>query len=539
MYQAWICSQAGTIQRDNGRDPCLNSLCQEDHLEEAVGELGREIPQLIPVFHLARNISAISADLAAGKIGPQDIGGLDDSSTTLYESLSASAGYGEFFSLLGHSNPKLRVLAVGIGNGFAITWALRAFTSVDGTPMYEKCTVTDRSPDRVSQGKEILASIPDIEYIVFDISQDPVQQGLEAESYDLIITSDAFDADRSFSASLGHITTLLAPGGRLFYQELCPTIPLVTYVLGIFPGWWAQKDRNENRLLITPKQWEIELREAGFAEDDTIITNDPSPYSLNSTIASRPRATVTPRRDIALLYMSRITDWARSVEHRLANLGFTITRLALGQQPPPGTDVISMMDMEGPFFDNISADRFSQFQRLVAQVAPSRIIWITESSQMSCNDPRFGLVLGVARTIRHEIMPDFVTVELDRFDDAAVTSVLRVLEHLNERQGHPLLDPDYEFALDEGIIHVSRAHWSAVREQLSAARPANRDSKALDIGSYGLLSSLAWSEQPPRPLRDDEVEVNMRYVGLNFRVSGGLTASHSKTLFADSRPSRT
>jgi SAM-dependent methyltransferase len=526
-YQAWLCSQADTIQRDNGREQCVNSLCWEDHLEEAVGELGREIPQLIPLFHLARNISALSADLVVAKIGPQDIGGLDDSSTTVYESLSASAGCGEFFSLLGHSNPKIRVLAVGIGNGFAITQAMRALTSVDGTPMYEKCTVTDRSPDRISQGKESLASIPDIEYIVFDISQDPVEQGLEAESYDLIITSDAFDADRPFSASLGNIKTLLAPGGRLFYQELCPTIPLVTYVIGVFPEWWTQKDRNENKLLITPKQWKIELQEAGFAEDDTVITNDPSPYYLNTTIASRPRTTLTPRRDIALLYLSRITDWARSVEHRLANTGFTITRFALGQQPPPGTDVISMIDLEGPFFDNISADRFSQFQRLVAQVAPSRIFWITESSQMSCNDPRFGLVLGVARTIRHEVMPDFVTLELDRFDDTAMTSVIRVLEHLNERQEHPLLDPDYEFALDEGTVHVSRAHWSAARQQLSAARPANHDGKALDIGSYGLLSSLAWSEQAPRPLRDDEIEVDMRYVGLNFRVSRGFAALHS------------
>jgi hypothetical protein len=517
-YQAWLCSHADKEPRSKNRGGDIISLCRGDHLGEAVQELENEIPQISPLLTIARKVSALSTDLVEGKIGCQDVGSQDDSLTTMCQSLSASTGCGEFFSYLGHSNPTMQVLVIGIGNGFSIMQALRGLTSSHGTPMYAKCTITDRSPDRVSQSKERFAWARDIEYIPLDISRDPMEQGLEAESYDLIVASDAFDADVSFSSSLKYIYTLLAPGGRLFYQPISPSFHILDYVMGLYPEWQTPQDCEYDKLSITPSQWKSGLQEADFVPNDMLTTKSQSPYNLDTTIALRPRIPGAHGGKIALLYLSKITDWARSVDRHFTKKGYTVTWFALGQRPPPG-DVISLIDLDSPFFDDISADRFGQFQQLITQIMSSRILWVTESSQMACNDPRFGLILGVARTLRHEVMPDFATFEVDKFDDKAATSVVCVLEHLHTQKDRPLLDPDYEFALHEGTIHVSRAHWNLAREQLSASSLASHGDKMLDIGSYGLLNSLAWSEMPLCPLKKDEIEVDMKYIGLNFRVS--------------------
>ena len=77
-----------------------------------------------------------------------------------------------------------------------------------------------------------------IQYTLLDINKDPSEQGLEAESYDFVIVSDAFGGDSPLGSALRNIYTLLRPGGRIFYQNNWSAVPLVTYTLGIFPRWW-------------------------------------------------------------------------------------------------------------------------------------------------------------------------------------------------------------------------------------------------------------------------------------------------------------
>ncbi|KAJ6082548.1 hypothetical protein N7499_007422 [Penicillium canescens] len=530
-YQAWLCAQADIISPDKSNGLCLDSLCQEDKLNECIQELEQAMPQLDVICNLARRISDLSADLIQEKISPQDVTDENQSIKALSTFLSISTGCGEFFSLLGHSNPMMRVLTVGIGNGLTTMQVLRGLTCKDGVPMYEKCTVTDISPDLVSQAKERLDWVHNIDYILLDADNNILDQGFETGSYDLIITSEVFDGNRPLSSTFHNLHALLAPGGRLFIQEPCSSTPLVTYIMGIFPMWWVQQPCDNGNHLVSPKEWKTMLEEVKLEEGDEITTSDPSPFRPSTAILWRSRTSVAHQGHISLLYLSTITAWARSVERILVQKGYIVTWLALGQPIPPGTDVVSLIDLEGPFFSNMSGDRFHQLQLFTTQMTHSRILWITESSQMSCNDPRFGLVLGFARTIRHEVMPDFTTFEIDKFDSIGATSVARVLEHVHRQRSCPWVDPDYEFALRQGVVYVSRANWTSTRESLVAAMPPNNGGKALDIGTYGLLSSLAWCEQDQRPLQDNEIEVDMKYVSLNFRdmmVAMGFVGNKSE-----------
>jgi SAM-dependent methyltransferase len=516
-YQRWVCSQADAR---NKTEMSESSLCQDDHLAEITKEIEVDHTDLVPLLRLARKVSMASGGLVKGEVSPEEVGNMPESLFSVYKAISLTAGCAEFFSLLGHSNPMMRVLTIGLGNGFAVTQALRGLTSKNGTPMYSKWIVTDRTEDRICRAKETLSWASRIECTLLDIAQDPIEQGFEAESCDLIIASEAFDADMPVSPSLRNIFTLLAPGGRLFYQGVYSTIPLVTYMMGIFPEWWAQRDPSCSKPSITSEQWENELKENGFDMSDMLALKDSSVYHAGTMIASRPYPLINNHsKEIAILYPSTVPDWARTLAKGLERRGQLVTWVPFGESPPPGIDLISVMDLEGPFFDDISAERFAQFQQLVSQIKSSHVVWITGSSQMSCSDSRFGLTLGVIRTIRHEVTPEFYTLEIDEFDDSSAGATVRILEHINQQRDCSTVDPDREFALEQGRLHVSRAHWISARQELSTTRRADCEAKFLDIGSYGLLSTLAWSEREHCEMQNDEVEIDMKYIGLNFRVS--------------------
>ena len=513
-YQAWICSQARIVQSVKGSEQYPDTFCQVDHLNEAIQRL--EDPQLHSICNIGRKISDVSVHLMQNEVGPQDVADEEESFTALSEFLSVNTGCRELFSLLGHSNPSMRVLTVGIGDGFATMQALRGLTLANDMPMFAKWTVADISPDRISQEKERYMPAHSIEYTLLDINKDPLEQGFEAESYDFVIVSDAFGGDLPLGSALRNIYTLLRPGGRIFYQNNWSAVPLVTYTLGIFPRWWEQEDHKSKGHFLCLEDWKKVLQEVDVTEA-LEITSSPS-FHLNTTVLSKSRCATTYRGTVALLYLSKIPEWARSVELCLVKKGYHVHWLALGQQLPPGADVISFIDLEGPFFATLSKDDFVQLQLLATQIMHSQVLWVTENSQISCNNPSFGLVLGFARTIRHEVAPHFVTLEIDKFDTVGALSVVRVLQHLHEQREHPWIDPDYEFALHEGLVNVSRAHWTPTKQDMASIRPPDNNSKALDIGTYGLLNSLGWCEQAPCVLRDDEVEVDMKYVSLNFRV---------------------
>jgi hypothetical protein len=508
-YQSWITSQAKT-PRKNSNTCCKGSLCREDHLGELIKKLELEMPELSSLFHTARKILELSDDLMQGQISPQEIANEEDSLRMLNEFAFASVSRGDFFDSLGHSNPSIRVLAIGIGDGFALSQALQNLTSESGVPMYEKIIVVDASADRISREKEKTRSIESVEYVSLDIHKDIIEQGLDAEGYDLIIANNTFDAARQASSVFKDINGLLAQGGRILYQESLRTIPLVNYLMGIFTNWWEQQ--------IQGQEWQKILQEPDVTKEFEVVSSS-SHYPIKTTILSRSSAVSLHRGDIILLCLSKVTDWGRAVESHLVDAGYNATWKALGESLPRGGDVISFIDLERPFFDNMSQDSFAQLQLLTTQLMSCRTLWITGSSQISCCDPRFGLVLGLSRTIRHEITANFFTLEIDDFNSDGVASVGRVLRHIQHGHDYSSLDPDREFAVHKGVIHVSRVHWTPIEKALEALSLSENYGRALDIETYGLLGSLAWCEQGPKALNDDEVEIDMKYCSLNFRVS--------------------
>jgi hypothetical protein len=164
--------------------------------------------------------------------------------------------------------------------------------------------------------------------------------------------------------------------------------------------------------------------------------------------------------------------------------------------------------------------RFEQMKRLFSLSSKFPIIYLTRSVQMACEDPRFGLVLGLSRTLRREIVGNIVTIELDALNDSTSQAVVDIYHRTRQVIPHESLRDD-EYVVRSGQVYVSRVNWRSLRRQMED-KPDPDTPRCLSVRRYGLVDSLFWeaSLSDERPLGPTELELDVHCVGLNFRVCG-------------------
>lgn len=96
-----------------------------------------------------------------------------------------------FFRLLGHNKKTLRIIEIGAGTGGFTSTIVPALTDSAGGCLFSTYTYTDISSGFFKAAKERFSEYPGIEYTVLDISEDPASQGLELNSYDLVVAANA------------------------------------------------------------------------------------------------------------------------------------------------------------------------------------------------------------------------------------------------------------------------------------------------------------------------------------------------------------
>ncbi len=141
----------------------------------------------------------------------------------------------EFFDLLDHYKPNMKILKIGAETGSRTSTILPYLMSAYEERMFELYTYTDISTGFFVQAKERFRDYQGINYAVLNISQDPTQQDFEPESFDLVIATNVLHATPSLEKTLTNVRKLLQPHDRLFLQELCPTKKWINYVMSVLP----------------------------------------------------------------------------------------------------------------------------------------------------------------------------------------------------------------------------------------------------------------------------------------------------------------
>ncbi|CAJ2503553.1 Uu.00g109470.m01.CDS01 [Anthostomella pinea] len=403
------------------------------------------------------------------------------------QELLESWNYQPFLHLLSHHTPHLRILEIGAGAGSTTEKVLEGLYSQFGERMFYSYTYTDTSENLLNSAKERFKHVKGIEFRLLDVSEDPVAQGVSSGSFDLVIASNAPHSTRDVGGSLRNIKQMMKPAGKLLLQEFCHRRPWINFAMGAVPSWWADGagDRAKDTYL-TPEQWTDKLATSGF-----LTTKD----------AQRAR------------FQNSMTI----VAHLCMKHSLRVETVGLNDTLKDGVGVISILDLEGnPFLEEVPADYYESFKRFLLN-ASSGLLLLTKPCQMGCPEPQYAVIIGLARVLRNELGVRISTLGLDQCDTAqSMDAVCTVYQKLQSATGSGEVDVDCEFALTQGVIYVSRFHWVSVTDEL-AADSKDWNTKRLTIGKRGSLKTLQWVASPEDPLSEDEVLIEVRAAGMNFK----------------------
>ncbi|MCP5046966.1 MAG: acyltransferase domain-containing protein, partial [bacterium] len=178
----------------------------------------------------------------------------------------------------GSKDRKIRILEVGGGKGLLTNVLL---------PILEGHNVeyhfTDIGSFFLIRARQEAAKlgINFMKFSLLDISKDPVSQGYEENSFDIILAMDVVHATPSVESTLKNLKQLLSANGMLCLVELTNLKRWLHMVFGLIEGWWYFEDTEirTGSPLLEMDAWENLLKNmnfqdvAGFPQEKIIRNN--------------------------------------------------------------------------------------------------------------------------------------------------------------------------------------------------------------------------------------------------------------------------
>lgn len=169
------------------------------------------------------------------------------------------------------AGPRGRCLEFGAGTGAA----LRRLATHDAVGKWQTYTFTDISLAFTRAAEMRFSSLSCFEARRLDFNADPIMQGFEAESYDVVFGVNALHVAPDIATTLKGLKGLLRPGGWLILGEGCPPAdhrwradPLFAFL----KDWWdLPRDPALRRQpgFLPPESWYALLSRAGLSMVDT------------------------------------------------------------------------------------------------------------------------------------------------------------------------------------------------------------------------------------------------------------------------------
>ncbi|PHH63369.1 hypothetical protein CDD81_6066 [Ophiocordyceps australis] len=496
----------------------LDDSTLADGIDAAMDQL-RNSP-LAEVAKLMKDLTASSEAIFRGEKEASEIQQKDACFKSIYELTNTRYDYKAYLELLGHANPTMKILEIGARTPGVTPCILDGLINSDGNRTYARYFYTSSSDEDFEVAKLQLKHHQNVDYKVLDINKDPFEQGFEASSFDLIIASNAISSACDVQQALKNTRKLLKDRGRLLVQELNPEFKMLNFVMGFYADWSKSSENDLPRQpFIQTSRWETELYDAGFSGNDCVMLDDAYPYHMGATIISTAASAGASDFSGSVSILCHNTEGpAKELHQVLDSAGFQVSFIGLDTEAVPDGDVISLLDLEEPFFYAMSSENLKGLQSFLQRFNVNRgMLWVTGLSQTNCSDPRYAPTIGASRNIRSELSIDWATVEIDPncFD---VEVVAIVFEKFRHRIKQVELDPDWEYALVGDVIMIPRFHW--VKTHQVPAASTGSQTKTLEAARIGQLQTLQWVDKDDfggDQLGDEQVVLEPRAVGLNFK----------------------
>lgn len=442
----------------------------------------------------------------------------------------------EYLKLVQYKVPNLRVLEVGAGMGgltFTLLEALhgekRDYATTPGTYV-----LTDASEPLIASAQEKLKKFESVvEFKSLDIEQSPAQQGFEPGSFDIIVASNALHATRNLENTLGHLKSLLKPGGQIAFAEL--TAPSLRWGVlgGGLQSWWlgAEDGRISSPLVSTP-EWDKALAKSGFSGVSLELKDYDSDeaHEVSLLISHAANIPLKAHAENISIFTGKESDSVASELRRALAAQYLETAVSTvslsGETASPGT-YIFLPDVSDDPLLRASENDWNKVQSLL--VDAKAVLWVTKGASLAEPEPHRALITGLARSLRSS-RPDlrFFTLDICADSDEA-SAIFQVYEKYLGPDASPYSASEWELAFYNGSIVIPRllenkAVNQQVKDAVSRHHPREEiyddASRALSlrISSVGVLDSLYWADSEfhaaaPKPT---QIRVQVENFALNF-----------------------
>ncbi|KPM37670.1 Lovastatin diketide synthase LovF [Neonectria ditissima] len=429
---------------------------------------------------------------------------------------SEQPGLVDYLQLLVFKQPHMKILEVRAGTRGGVALPLiQALDRPEGLLLDRYC-YTEIHSETLEEGKTLLQKWVDrVDFKTLDISKDPVQQGFQEGTYDLIIASDAFHGTSSIDDSLANSRTLLKPHGRL--------------VLSAQP---AEDGRSNIDFSSSEGDWHARLERHGFQ----------GVAKSNILVARAIDALSTSRQDFPLVRIisqsqphDEFASLANSLLNNLKSRGFSCSSGDWSLEPVKVDTIHIVLDNAAdPILASPTADNFTQIVSLATKA--KSVLWIScQASGADVRNPAKGMINGLARVVRRENAGmRFVTVDVQddviSSPETLVTWLWNIVARSFDTPISVSSSDEDEYTFSNGQLLIPRVHadakfddWvkRAIYAQNMETGPFQQQDRPLrlEVETPGLLSSLRFvdDETPSKPLGPFELELEAKAYGVNFK----------------------
>ncbi|KAK2781485.1 Type I Iterative PKS [Onygenales sp. PD_12] len=438
---------------------------------------------------------------------------------------------------MGHQNPNMQILEIGAGTGGVTLPVLQNMGGGDTGKIqrFSKYTYTDISSGFFEKARDKFRAWGEfITYRCLNISVDPSDQGYESNSYDLIIASNVLHATEGLDQTMTNVRKLLKPGGKLVLIEWTAR-HLYQFIFALLPGWWLSKEPSRHDSPILDKEaWDKLLRETNFSGIDLCLDDySDAPEQSSSLIVSTADApNELSGKEVVLVCHGKLDEFpVPDLVDRLRNItGIAPSIESLCDVDAKGRLCIFVGELSKPFLSKLTPDLLASIQRLLSTA--SGLLWVVRQAYQDPTSPESNMVAGLARTVRSESTIQFATLILEGTQQASSSDDLdKIIEVFSAIFGpqSTLRQGDMEYVVRNGLICVPRViddsnankyvHQES-HEMPPEPQPFQQSDRRLTLAMKyrGTLDTFYFTDEPEMlVLPDDQIEIEIRFVGLNFK----------------------
>ncbi|KAK2017788.1 polyketide synthase [Colletotrichum eremochloae] len=429
---------------------------------------------------------------------------------------------------LARLNPHLEVLEFGVGAGWSTARFIDGMGSVVGskTPRFAKYDIMlsdDKFRDTLKANVDTLDGLV---HVVEDVDDDwyPGKQDQTPEAYDVIVGVLSSLGSVPVAVSWTAACKLLRPGGTLILLEPRPDSIVSKTLFASLPSWSPTQSE---------RTWEGVIDASGLHRITSDVDSTENDADLVvSLISQRPVAPPPTTKPGILILTGPSQTESNSllgdITAELDKLGLDVEVSDFEEAQTTDKVCVVFWELVGEILAHLSDSQFLALKTLFT--TSKGVLSVTRASSLK---PIAGMVAGLTRTVRSE-MSDNVGLLLDieehasaKETSAAIAAILSRRfwsEHGNVRT----LDTEYRLVNGQMLVprlvsgtDVNRDVAVALGRVSAEEAPFVQEGRHLraEIETPGLLDTIQFvdDEEATASLPSDQVEIDVRAMGLNFR----------------------